>query len=269
MRNCIKCNTKRSSEAEFPLSIIHREVNRKSVIFALMRFSKTYLFVFFLLLGTGASYAQVRKSVVSSRFRVPNVSKGKASIMCPIFHESKYPYQGIGLKFGDPFALSYKFYPNKNWSFAADAGKAASGLYNKYYRSVFKGYLPDTLSGEQTISYLTHKANTDWLLEAKFLYQWDAEKISKGLQLYAGLGWQWRATSLTYDYLYEDGLFDNKFGKFTERRFTYGPVVILGFEYSYFSLPISAFIEIEGYTDALIDPGYKHFQGGVGLRYIF
>ena len=193
--------------------------------------------------------------------------------MCPIFHASKYPYQGIGLKFGDPLALSYKFYPNKNWSFAADAGKASSGLYSKYYRSIFKGYTPDTLSTEQSITYLAHKANTDWLVEAKFLYQWDAEKISKGLQLYAGLGWQWKLTRLTYDYTYEnklaDGTTDSKFGKFTERRFTYGPVVILGFEYSYFSLPISAFIEIEGYTDALIDPGYKHFQGGVGLRYIF
>ena len=190
--------------------------------------------------------------------------------MCPIFHESKYPYQAIGLKFGDPFAATYKFYPNKSWAFAADVGKVASGLYNKYYRSVFTSYLPDTLSSEQSITYLTHKANTDWLIEAKFLYQWDAEKISKGLQLYAGLGWQWRATSLTYDYLYEDGqTLDSKFGKFTEKRFTYGPVVILGFEYSYFSLPISAFIEIEGYTDALIDPGYKRFQGGVGLRYVF
>lgn len=244
----------------------------EKAIFALMRFTKIFLFLFFFLLGADAVLAQT-KSVVSSRFRVPNVSKSKASIMCPIFHESKYPYQGIGLKFGDPFALSYKFYPNKNWSFAADAGKVASGLYSKYYRSVFSDYIPDTLSSGASMEYLTHKANTDWLLEAKFLYQWDAEKISKGLQLYAGLGWQWRATSLTYDYNYtkelDDGFIENKFGKFTERRFTYGPVVILGFEYSYFSLPISAFIEIEGYTDALIDPGYKRIQGGMGLRYVF
>ncbi|MEK6782918.1 MAG: hypothetical protein AABY93_14565 [Bacteroidota bacterium] len=235
----------------------------------MMRCSKTLSFFFLLLLCTGVLHAQVKKSALSGKFQVPNVTKGKARIMCPIFHESKYPYQGIGLKFGDPFALTYKFYPNKNWAFSADAGKVASGLYNKYYRSVFKGYLPDTLTGEQTISYLTHKANTDWLIEAKFLYQWDAEKISEGLQLYAGLGWQWRATSLTYDYLYEDGFFESKFGKFTEKRFTYGPVVIVGFEYSYFSLPISAFIEIEWFTDALIDPGYKRFQGGVGLRYVF
>ena len=238
-----------------------------------MRFAILHMLFFFLLLGICESHAQVRKSAVSSRFRVPNVSKSKAQIMCPIFHESKYPYQGIGLKFGDPFALSYKFYPNKNWAFAADAGKVSSGLYSKYYRSIFKEYTPDTLSSDASLTYLTHKANSDWLLETKFLYQWDAEKISKGLQLYVGLGWQWRVTSLTYDYNYnrelDNGELISKFGKFTERRFTYGPVVILGFEYSYFSLPISAFIEIEGYTDALIDPGYKRFQGGVGLRYVF
>jgi hypothetical protein len=46
-------------------------------------------------------------------------------------------------------------------------------------------------------------------------------------------------------------------------------VAVVGFEYSYFTLPISAFIEIEGFSDALLDPGYKRFQGGVGLRYIF
>jgi len=46
-------------------------------------------------------------------------------------------------------------------------------------------------------------------------------------------------------------------------------VGVLGFEYSYFSLPISAFIEIEWFTDVLLDPGYQRFQGGVGLRYVF
>ena len=189
--------------------------------------------------------------------------------MCPIFEESKFPYQGFGIKLGDPFALTYKYYPNKHWSFAADGGKAASGLYNKYYRSVFNGYLPDSLTGKQSIKYLAHTATTDWFLEAKFLYQWDAEKISEGLQFYLGAGWQWRNTTLRYDYLYEDGPFENKFGKFTESRFTYGPVVVAGLEYSYFSLPISAFIEVEWFTDVLLDPGYQRFQGGVGLRYVF
>jgi hypothetical protein len=225
-----------------------------------------------LLLGAVHTFAQVKKSPKSSGYRVPHVTGSKARIMCPIFETSKYPYQGIGFKLGDPFALTYKFYPNKNFAFALDAGKAASGLYNHYYRAAFDTYLPDTLSKDQSITYLAHKVTADWFLESKFLYQWDATKISKGLQLYAGIGWQWRNTTIEYDYNFNDRSLnqdDGKFGKFTENRFTYGPVAVLGFEYSYFSLPISAFIEVELYTDALIDPGYQRFQGGVGLRYVF
>lgn len=232
-----------------------------------------YLFVALALLA-GSVDAQVRKSVRSAKFKVPQVSRSKMRIMCPIFETSQYPYQGIGVKMGDPFALTYKFYPNKNWAFTADAGKAASGLYNKYYRGLFDGYLPDSLSEGQTLTYLAHKAKVDWFIQAKFLYQWDISKVSEGLQLYAGLGWQWRSSTLTFDYAYREvdtngSEIDSSFGKFDRNRFTYGPVAVLGFEYSYFTLPISAFIEIEWFTDTLLDPGYQRFQGGVGLRYVF
>lgn len=234
-----------------------------------MRLKKEVLFFLIALLGSvGLCSAQMKKSIKSGTFDRPHVSRSKARIICPIFQTSQYPYQGIGIRLGDPFAISYKFYANKNWAFAVDGGKAASGLYNKYYRNAFYSYLPDTLTGEQTIEYLTHKVTQNWVLQSKFLYQWNAEKISKGLQVYAGLGWQWRNTSITYDYLFEDGA-DSQFGKFSVNRFTYGPVGIVGFEYSYFSLPLSAFIEIEWFTDVLLDPGYQRFQGGVGLRYVF
>lgn len=237
-----------------------------------MRPVKLLIFISFLFLLAAETHAQVSKSRRSPSFSVPRIAGHKARIICPIFEESRYPYQGIGFKLGDPFALAYKFYANKHFSFAVDAGKAASGLYNKYYREAFNTYLPDTLNKNQSITYLAHKATQDWFLETKFLYQWDAEKISKGLQLYAGAGWQWRNTVLEYDYTFNDtsgNQDDGKFGKFTETRFTYGPVFLVGFEYSYFSLPLSAFIEVEMFTDALIDPGYQRFQGGVGLRYVF
>lgn len=227
------------------------------------------------LLGSVAEAQQLRnptlrKSSKNRNLRAPIVSKGKARIICPIFQNSEYPYQGIGLKMGDPVALTYKFYPNEHWSFAVDAGKAASGLYSKYYRRVFHEYLPDTLQGDEQIDYLSHTTTADWLIEAKFLYQWSIDKISPGVQVYVGLGWQWRMTKIGYTYTYADSDFDeNEVGNFDVERFTYGPVGVLGFEYSYFSLPVSAFIEVEGFMDALLDPGYKRFQGGIGLRYIF
>ena len=216
-----------------------------------MRSPKLLLGIAFLLLVGFGSFAQT-KSTKSARYRVPKMSRSKAVIMCPIFVESKYPYQGLGLKLGDPFAASYKFYPSKHFAFAADAGKAASGLYNKYYRGKFNDYAPAILAqypvvsvpgqpNEQSVKYLAHNANSDWFLEAKFLYQWDAEKLSPGLQLYTGLGWEWRNTQLTYDYNYENGVFESQLGKYTVNRFTFGPTVVLGFEYSYFTLPISAF----------------------------
>src|SRR4030081_249767 len=130
-----------------------------------MRFYKPIILFFFLLAEVAPiCFAQVKKSVRSGRYSVPRVSHNKARIVCPIFHESQYPYQGIGFKVGDPFALTYKFYPNKHWSFAVDAGKAASGLYNSYYRSLFNNLVhTDTLSTDprtkekSTITYLTHK----------------------------------------------------------------------------------------------------------------
>lgn len=237
-----------------------------------MRNLKFSAIVLLLLAGALCGYAQVKKSPRSSGYSVPKINGNKARIVCPIFENSRYPYQGIGFKLGDPFAVTYKFYANKHFAFAADVGKAASGLYNKYYRDAFQSYLPDTLHRGQSIQYLAHKAISDLFIETKFLYQWDAEKISKGLQFYAGLGWQWRNTELEYEYNVTDRILsanDGKFGKFNETRFTYGPVVLIGFEYSYFTLPVSAFIEVELFTDALLDPGYQRFQGGVGLRYVF
>lgn len=220
--------------------------------------------------GQEARHTKLKRSAKNRSLRAPSISKAKSRVICPIFEQSQYPYQGLGFKLGDPVALSYKYYANKTWAFGADVGKVASGLYSKYYRKKFEQeYLPDTLEGEESVKYLSHRALTDWYVEAKFLYQWNAEKISPGLQLYAGLGWQWRSTKLEYDYIYEDGLFENELGKVTRSRFTYGPTAIVGFEYSYFSLPLSAFIEVEWFTDALLDPGYNRFQGGVGLRYIF
>ena len=43
----------------------------------------------------------------------------------------------------------------------------------------------------------------------------------------------------------------------------------MGIEYAYFSLPVSAFMELEYFTDMQTDPGYARIEGGVGLRYIF
>lgn len=196
----------------------------------------------------------------------------KAKTLCPVFENSRYPYQGIGIKLGDPFAITYKYYFSQKFAVAADIGKASSGLYNRYFREQFDTYVvTDTFStSDASIEYYTHKVLSDLIGELKLLYQIDASKISPGLQVYVGAGWEWKNTKLQYDYTYNESTSEpDKFGRFERTRFTMGPQAVIGIEYAYFKIPISAFMELEYFSDVLADPGWSRVEGGVGLRYIF
>jgi hypothetical protein len=210
-------------------------------------------------------------------YKTPKVRGSKAKTICPVFETSGYPYHAIGFKVGDPLALSYKYYPSKRFSFVVDFGKASSGLYNRYDREKFAEYVSegiDTLSDNSSLSYSFHRVKADWVGEAKVLYQFEANKLAEGLQVYAGGGWEWKETKVSYDYFYNKtdpngGNLVNEFRKTERNRFTMGPQVVLGIEYSYFQLPLSAFMEVEYFVDVHADPGWKKFEGGVGLRYVF
>jgi hypothetical protein len=236
----------------------------------------------FCVLGTFAAEAQRPrvhhggKSVYTrERFNAnaTRVRGAKAKTICPIFETSRYPYHGFGFKLGDPFALTYKFYATKKIGFAIDAGRPASSLYNRYYRGKFDSYVErDTFStAEAGITPITHKVKSDFVIDAKVLFHVDVTKISPGLQLYLGGGWEWKRTHLEYDYTYTTGDFRSidEFGRFERTRMTMGPQVVMGIEYSYFSIPISAFMELEYFSDIQLDPGVTRLEGGVGLRYIF
>lgn len=223
-----------------------------------------------------AQRSKVRKSHYSRSHKSPKVRGHKAKIICPIFESSEYPYHGIGFKFGDPFALTYKYYPSKRLSMAVDFGKASSGLYNRYFREKFELYKneSDTLSDNADLTYSSHQVKSDLIWEFKVLYHFEGEKISPGLQVYIGAGWEWKSTQLKYGYFYNQttpngGELANEFRVFPRHRFTMGPQVVLGIEYAYFQIPISAFMEIEYFTDIQADPGWQRFEGGVGLRYVF
>ncbi len=227
------------------------------------------------LMAVPSVHAQTGKKIKRTRYHyaTPKVRREKARIICPVFDNSKYPFHGLGIKLGDPFAITYKYYPNKHIALAIDAGKAASGLYNHYFREKFNSYISnDSIpSGESPLVYLAHRVKSDFIGEIKVLYHLDAKKISEGLRGYAGIGWEWKRTALRYDYLDSaaNGKTEDPFGSFDRTRVTMGPQLVLGIEYTYFRIPISAFMEGEYFTDVQADPGWSRFEGGVGLRYLF
>lgn len=238
-----------------------------------------FVLIIFCLLSL-ASYAQRariynggKSMYTRERYHAPAKVRGaKAKTVCPIFETSKYPYQGFGIKLGDPFAVTYKYYFNEHFAVAADVGKASSGLYNRYFKGKFDQYIVrDTFAtAEGNIEYYTHKVLSDIIIEGKLLYHFDVTKISPGLQFYLGIGWEWKNTKLQYDYIYKASAGDpDKFGRFSRTRFTMGPQAVAGIEYSYFKIPISAFMELEYFSDVSADPGWNRVEGGAGLRYIF
>jgi hypothetical protein len=235
-----------------------------------MRSEKIILVIFFVLLLGGEICAQYRKSGSSSRHRH---AAPWSRVNGPVFQSHGYPYNSFGIKLGDPFALTYKFYASEKISVAIDFGRASSSLYDRYFREKFAGYAEsDTFSTNSSLRYLNHKVKSDMTGEAKVLYHVDAASVSPGLQFYIGVGWAWKNTRLRYNYIYESGSDANQkshVGRFDRNRLTMGPQIAAGLEYAYFEIPVCAFIEVEYFTDIQGDPGWTRFEGGVGLRYIF
>lgn len=219
-------------------------------------------------------YNSGKSMYTQKRFQAPPKVRGeKAKTVCPIFEPSKYPFQGFGIKLGDPFAITYKYYASKHFAVAVDVGKASSGLYNSYFRDQFSTYMvTDTFStAEASVEYYTHKVTSDLVGEVKLLYAIDAQRVAPGLQFYVGIGWQVRNTKIQYDYTYSERSDGNPdaFGRFDRVRATMGPQAVAGLDYSHFKLPIALFMELDYFSDVMVDPGWTRLEGGVGLRYIF
>ncbi|MCE2734507.1 MAG: hypothetical protein O9302_04660 [Cyclobacteriaceae bacterium] len=246
-----------------------------------MPLPKIYIVSTFLLLcltlqawGQGFNKSFHTKSPLTKNrynYRASQVGHKKAKTICPIFENSKYPYQGLGFKMGDPFAFTYKFYPRKHLAFVADVGRPASGLYSTYFREQFLEKRAEIAPNLSNVEYSSHRVKSDFIVETRALYQFDATIVSKGLQVYTGIGWEFRTTKVDYDFNFNNGPNpeDGEFARVTNSRSTQGIQAVVGIEYAYFQLPISAFMEMEYYVDVMLDPGQNFLQGGIGLRYVF
>lgn len=188
----------------------------------------------------------------------------KMAVICPVFEPSEYPYQGIGFRAGDPFALTYKLYATKWLAFSIDGGISAYGLYKDRYKELYVNS-PQA----DSLTYLNHQVQKDVSFSGKVSFYQEGPKFMKGLDIYAGFGWQMRFAEILYGHNEDLGNGINEFGTSTSQYDYMGPEVHLGLEYAYFDLPMSAFLEANVFYDITYQPTFIKFQFGIGIRYIF
>ena len=236
-----------------------------------MRLRSFMIILGILMLSIGPIYAQHKHKMnpyFRGRYKDIKVPKSKQKFICPGYTGGEYPFQGFGIKLGDPFALTYKFYATKRFSIVVDYGRTATGLYNEFHKNNFQEQLqPDTLLNGERIKYFGHAAKKDAILTGKVLYNSYFNKVPT-MHWYLGVGAQFRWSNLDYAYIQETpGISELK--KFSQEAVTFGPEVVAGIEYSHPDMPISSFFEVESYFDLANYLSWWRFSAGVGIRYIF
>lgn len=226
------------------------------------------IFVLLAMFFAGESMAQIIKAPrksnkdISRPYKFKNNRKMK--VICPIFHPSEYPYQGIGAKIGDPFALTYKLYLTERFAISIDGGQSAKRLYSKFHRERFQEY---PIFDFDTLRYNNHVVERDWVISGRMLVHNPMDGILPGLDWYIGAGWQIRYLTIEYEYLLDLSPTRTDVGFDAVEETNAGPEVILGIEYAYFEIPVSAFFELNAFQS--INGGWRRIQGGVGLRFVF
>lgn len=222
-----------------------------------------------LCLSFSYSFAQKKKGSLTKQYG--NTKKPlkfkmnkKMAVICPIFIPSEYPYQGIGFRAGDPFTLTYKLFATKWLAFSIDGGIAAYGLYKDRYRELY-----ENSPAADTLTYLNHQVQKDIVFSGKVSFYQEGPEFMKGLDIYAGFGWQMRFAEVLYGFNEDLGLGILEFGTSTVQYDYMGPEFHLGLEYAYFDLPISAFLEGGLFYDITLQPTFTKFQFGIGVRYVF
>ena len=119
-----------------------------------------------------------------------------------------------------------------------DGGIAAYGLYKDRYRQLY-----ETSPAADTLTYLNHQVQKDIVFSGKVSFYQEGPEFLKGLDIYAGFGWQMRFAEVLYGFNEDLGLGIVEFGTSTVQYDYMGPEFHLGLEYAYFDLPISAFLE--------------------------
>jgi len=169
--------------------------------------------------------------------------------------------QGLGIRIGDPFGISYKAYLQRRRAVELVLGTVSRNNHSSYYRDTFRNL--DKYEGDL---YSSHDVNFTMVAMARYLFHESFPANVEGrLDWYYGAGLQLRISTIEYQY------FDSQSQIFRDdhTNFDFGPEAILGMEYELEDIPMVAFGEVSLLMELVDRPFNFRVFGAFGVRYAF
>ncbi|MFT4854718.1 MAG: hypothetical protein ACI8YP_000410 [Algoriphagus sp.] len=183
----------------------------------------------------------------------------------PFFSQAQE--RSVGLRLGEPFAITFKDFISDEFSFEVMLG-SGSVNGNSYYQRDFENNPPNS-----SAFYISHGAKKGISLNGRIAYNEDITdifSIEQGYLLgYGGAGVQFRTTQVTYNYSSDNPQNSSPILQEVRTNVDFGPEAFVGAEYYFSDLPLNIFIEAGLFLELLDRVGHIKGQGGIGIRYIF
>lgn len=170
----------------------------------------------------------------------------------------------LGLRIGDPIAVSYKLVTPTNKAIEFMLGTAPRSWHSSYYENSFDDY-----SKYDGYIYRSHEVENNIYLQARYLFYYNipVSGMDGKLEWYWGVGALLKYGRVKYRYWEDEPGFTP--GEDTRNNIDLGPDGIGGVEYYFYGLPLSVFGEVSLFMELADRPVTPRMMGGVGARVYF
>jgi hypothetical protein len=171
-------------------------------------------------------------------------------------------HNSIGIRIGEPFALTYKRYLPENKALEFMIGTAPNFFSNTYYKKSFRLKYDD-------LSYVDHQTSDVFYTAGRYVFHFQVptEGIEGKLDWYVGFGAIFKTAHVEYEYKDFD-ISGRETFVFSKTDFDFGPEGVAGLEFTMQNAPIVILAEMSCFFEVSNRAAFRVLPG-LGLRYTF
>jgi hypothetical protein len=168
-------------------------------------------------------------------------------------------HQGVGIRLGEPIAVTYKRYLPANKALEFMLGTAPTRFAKSYYSNSFEERYDD-------YDYVSHSLRNIIYIQGRyqFHYQIPTDGIEGKLDWYWGIGAAFKSASASYRYV-DESLITQEVFELRRTDIDLGPEGMLGLEFTMQNAPFTVLAEMSTFLE-LADRTTVRVLAGIGIR---